>query len=826
MKIAIVAPSPVPFTIGGAEKLWWGLQNYINDYTAHQCELLKVPTRENNFWDLIESYYQFYRLDLSYFDMVISTKYPAWMVKHRNHTVYLQHHLRGLFDTYHFCNESVSVPRNLQVNLVNDILKIIDTGDASEKNITKVFEKLNQLKIDQQKYNSETFKFPGPFIRAIIRFFDSYALDSNRIKNYFAISENVKLRKDYFPHDARVGVIYHPSKIENFTCKSYDYLFTVSRLDAPKRIDLLVKAMKHVPHNVKFKIAGTGPEESKIRELAKGDNRIELIGYTSEEDLIGLYSNALAVLYIPYDEDYGLITIEGMMSHKPIITSIDSGGSLEFVDNYKTGFAVSPEPEKIAEKINYIIENKEKAIVMGNAAYKRVEHISWGNVVSRLLDNKQLITETKEKKSISETKDKKLISESKKKILVLSTYSCYPPRGGGQHRLYNIYSLLAKEFDVTICSIIETNKQYQNLVLDNGLRQICIPQSMEHARYQWEAEKKIGVDLYDVAMIDFVDCSKEYMEKVKELAHDSDIIIFSHPYLWPLNKFIDNNKIVIYEAHNLEYLLKKDYVKDSTYIEKIYNTEKEASLKSDFIFCTSEEDKQNLIEVYESDPEKILVTPNGVDVSRIPFITDDEREKQKELTGLSGSTTVIFVGSWHPPNLEALKFITDELCKKKVDYKFIVVGSVKDYYLNKYGKLPKNVLAFGTVDEDEKYEIYKLADIAINPMFSGSGTNLKMLDYMSAGIPVVSTPVGSRGLDIENEIHALICPAEEFQAKISETLGSEKLRQKLRINARNLVEEKYSWETIAQAIVDKLKTVEKLKEVLINETCVCCTEVR
>ncbi|RPJ64675.1 MAG: glycosyltransferase, partial [Alphaproteobacteria bacterium] len=452
MRIAIIAPSPVPFTIGGAEKLWWGLQNYINDYTTHQCELLKIPTREHNFWDLIESYYQFYKLDLSYFDMVISTKYPAWMVKHQNHTVYLQHHLRGLFDTYRFCNEPVSVPQNLRVNLVSDILKIIDMGNPSEKNVKEIFEKLTRLQIDQHKYNRETFKFPGPFIRAIIHFFDAYALAPNRIRNYFAISENVKLRKDYFPHDAKVGVIYHPSKIENFACRNYDYLFTVSRLDGPKRIDLLVKAMKYVPHNIKFKIAGTGPEESRLKELAKGDGRIEFIGYTSEEDLISLYSNALAILYIPYDEDYGLITIEGMMSHKPIITSIDSGGSLEFVENYETGFAVNPDPEKIAEKINYIIENKEKTIAMGDAAYQKVELINWGNVVSRLLDDKKLIPETKKKQFMHETK---------KKILVLSTYSCYPPRGGGQHRLYNIYSLLAKEFDVTICSIVETNKQYQ-----------------------------------------------------------------------------------------------------------------------------------------------------------------------------------------------------------------------------------------------------------------------------------------------------------------------------------------------------------------------------
>lgn len=806
MRIAIVAPSPVPFTLGGAELLFLGMQNSINKNTPHQCELIKVPIKEDNFWGLIDSYYKFYQLDLSHFDMVISTKYPSWMLKHKNHTVYMVHHLRGLFDTYHFCNESYEVTPKLRTGLVKEVLDLIHTGNETKQNVDRVFEKLFELKKEQKKYNDETFKFPGPFIRQIIHFFDEYALSPDRINRYSTMSNNVKKRVDYFPPNVQVDVNYPPSKIENFECNSYSYLFTASRLDSPKRIDLLIKAMKNVPHKVTLKIVGTGPDEEKLKKMAESDHRIEFLGFVSEDELIKLYSDSLAVLFVPFDEDYGLITIEGMMSKKPIITAIDSGGPLEFVEDSTTGYVVEPEPQKIAEKINYLIENPETARKMGLAAYQSVKGITWKNFAFQLIAKKDVPIFNAKNISTPLTPNGNNISILKeKKILVLSTYSCYPPRGGGQHRLYNIYSLLAKEFDVTICSIIEANKQYQNLVLDNGLRQICIPQSTEHARYQWEAEKKIGVNLYDVVMIDFVDYSKEYIEKIKELAADSDIIIFSHPYLWPLNTFISSDKYVIYEAHNLEYLLKKDYVKDSRYINKIYDTEKEASLKSDLIFCTSEEDKKNLIEIYGSNPEKILVTPNGVDTFGMHFIQSEEREKQKHLTGLSDFTTIIFVGSWHPPNLEALKFITDELCRRNVKYKFLVVGSVKDYYLNEYGKLPQNVLAFGTVDEDEKYEIYKLADIAINPMFSGSGTNLKMLDYMSAGIPVVSTYVGARGLNAENEVHALICPAEEFQAKISRLLGNEELQQKLKINARNLVEQKYSWEIIAQSIIEKLR---------------------
>ena len=77
MKIAIVAPSSVPFTIGGAENLYWGLQNFINEETQFQCELIKLPSREDDLFQIIDSYKAFSKLDLTYFDTLISTKYPS-----------------------------------------------------------------------------------------------------------------------------------------------------------------------------------------------------------------------------------------------------------------------------------------------------------------------------------------------------------------------------------------------------------------------------------------------------------------------------------------------------------------------------------------------------------------------------------------------------------------------------------------------------------------------------------------------------------------------------------------------------------------------------
>ena len=100
MRIAIVAPSPSPFALGGAEKLWWGLCSHLNEHTRHQADIIKLPSPEADLRSLLASYERFTALDLSGFDLVITGKYPAWMVGHPRHVVYMLHRLRGLYDAY------------------------------------------------------------------------------------------------------------------------------------------------------------------------------------------------------------------------------------------------------------------------------------------------------------------------------------------------------------------------------------------------------------------------------------------------------------------------------------------------------------------------------------------------------------------------------------------------------------------------------------------------------------------------------------------------------------------------------------------------------
>src|SRR5687768_12523510 len=99
MDIAILAPSPVRFTMGGAENLWLALQRYLNEETSHNCELFKFPAQGRNLSELLTAYLEPGRIDLRHFDVLLTTKDPAWFVEHHDHRVYLQHKLRGLYDT-------------------------------------------------------------------------------------------------------------------------------------------------------------------------------------------------------------------------------------------------------------------------------------------------------------------------------------------------------------------------------------------------------------------------------------------------------------------------------------------------------------------------------------------------------------------------------------------------------------------------------------------------------------------------------------------------------------------------------------------------------
>src|SRR5262249_48959323 len=216
---------------------------------------------------------------------------------------------------------------------------------------------------------------------------------------------------------------------------------------APKRVDLLIRAMRLARTPLPLLIAGTGRDEARLRDLAAGDGRIRFLGPVPDDALVALYGASLAVPFVPYDEDYGLVAIEAMTSGKPVITGTDSGGPLAFVADGETGLVVPPVPEALARAIDRLASDVDEARRMGRSAPpggavdgpRRVgggageggRDIPGERTVAALLEDRG----RGRARVVSAASRGDASRPGRAKIAVAVPFAVYPPLAGGQLRI-------------------------------------------------------------------------------------------------------------------------------------------------------------------------------------------------------------------------------------------------------------------------------------------------------------------------------------------------------------------------------------------------------
>lgn len=766
MRIAIVGPSPVPFGRGGIENFMAGLHRAINDLTPHSAELIKIPIKENTAWKIAKAYYTFYRTRLDHFDLVISVKYPAWNIRHRNHVIYLGHRLRGLYDTY-------PIP-------------------PEKDKLTK----------------ARPLDFPGPWIKRLVHWLDNRAIRPETIAHAFCTSKTIASRNSYFHPDLPPTVVYHSTAHENYRRKPGRYLFTVNRLDAPKRVDLMIQAYMMTQTSVPFLIAGTGPHEPYLRSLADNDSRIQFLGDVSEEKLIDLYAESLAVLYTPYQEDYGLITVEAMKSGKPVITTSDSGGPLEFVVHDVTGWISDPDPADLARTITEALKDTEKIETMGDAAEKTVAHISWRNTVKNILAPYAFWPEPGPKKR-----------NERRRVTILTPYPIYPPRSGGQKRVVGLAEQLATVYDVFLLSLGRFNTPYESLEITPWLHEIRIPMSPAHAREQWEFEKEIGEAISDAALDLLLQKTPNYIRALRHFEACSDIIISEQPYMHRFIQRSPRTRLIVHSSQNVETRLKEDLDfgtrKSKFLFDRVQAVEAAAVTQSDLVFATSLLECADFFDLYG---RQVHHLPNGIDTSTIRPAEQSDRERARALLKIDPTLTVcLFVAAWHPPNLDAFYFLLNDVVPHLPEALFLVVGSIRDHFVAHGGDidaLPPNIRLTGEVDEEVKNAALAAADIALNPMYFGAGTNMKILEYAAAGIPIVTTQYGIRGLEFEpgKSVFAFV-PERVFGPELAgyvemvkKAIADPDARVIIAAEARRVVVERYDWKSIGPDMIDAIES--------------------
>lgn len=342
MNIAI--PSiHTPFVRGGDYLMTGGLKTAL-EKSGHRVEIIRYPFDYCSVPAISELMDFCAHQNVESFngypvDKVIALQFPAYYVQHPDKSLWLMHQYRAVYDLF-------------------------DPAQASDT--------LKALKQKIQEFDDR--EFPHFFPR-------------------FTMCRNISDRLDKFNHISAPPLYHPPAHEGRFYCDdSYDYIFFPSRLEHLKRQDLLIRAMACTRSPVVAVIAGEGgkkPELARlIRQLNLADN-VCLAGYIDENEKHALYARSLGVFFGPYDEDYGYVTLEAMLSSKPVVTCTDSGGPLEFVVDRETGFVVDPEPELIGEKIDWLYANRQKAKEMGRAGRHVYleKKITWDHVVEHLVQN-------------------------------------------------------------------------------------------------------------------------------------------------------------------------------------------------------------------------------------------------------------------------------------------------------------------------------------------------------------------------------------------------------------------------------------------------------
>ncbi len=761
MKVAVVTPAiQDPVRLFGAERLFAGLVDAFQ--RRHDTDWIQVVISEATWDDVLRSYLDCYELDLSSYDLVISTKNPTFMAQHPNHVCWLLHQIRVFYDRF------------------DDEYGKLGKAQLAEKYEQR--EMISQL---------DNLAFQG--VRKILSI--GYE-PSRRLKQYNGFDSDV---------------IYPPVLTRGQYCSAQEYFLLPGRLHRWKRIDLALRAMRHLPGDTPLLIPGTGEDEKYFREIAGDDPRIAFLGFVTDQELLDLYANALAVLFLPKDEDFGYITIEAMLSHKPVIVCTDSGEPARLVENGGSGYVVKPDPVEIAAAMSVLASDCELARSMGEYAYQHVPSQSWDEVVDRLI----AAGAPARKQSFGSTSpvapERNPVS-----LLVADNQVLDPPVGGGRIRIYELYrNVAAMGFEVTYVGAYDwPGPTYRDQMLAPHFRECVTPLTQVHfaedARYRVATGGKTTID---VTIPKLLKHSPRFQRMAEEYGRDAVVIVISHPWVYPYVPRRAEQKL-IYDAHNCEYVVKQQILGDTRagrqLVREVGELEGNLCREADLIFVCSDEDATQFVEHYGVSREKMVLVPNGVDTKDIQPATSEQRQQARRDLGIPPDHPVlIFIGSGYGPNTEAAMFLVKEVAPRLPESTIAIAGSVKESYAAARGPgPPANVRFFGVIDANQRRALYQAADIALNPMFSGSGTNLKMLDYFAASLPVVSTPAGARGLEIAGN-DCVVCGTGEFVSHVQELLASEARRTEMGRRVRLVAEEKYDWALIsakaAEAMISLLQ---------------------
>jgi GT2 family glycosyltransferase/glycosyltransferase involved in cell wall biosynthesis len=374
-------------------------------------------------------------------------------------------------------------------------------------------------------------------------------------------------------------------------------------------------------------------------------------------------------------------------------------------------------------------------------------------------------------------------SEDRARVLV-SFCRAYPPESGSASVTYN----LARHLPGTRYLVQVTERKNADQAPPGfGLIEISgLPQN-KYAKAFWLITKYSNI-----------------LQKIRE---KNPAIVFLEGSSWslyPMILFLGLRRRLrrtkfVYHAHNVEYSLRRS--KDNRLIALISRWAEGILIRqSDLALAVSPNDAREFEALYGIRP---AILPNSVDTDWFRDISDKMVLECKNRYRLTGSS-VLFMGLiGFPPNDEAVDFlINDVFPRVRRDVpsaRLIILGGkirARQTWLENPGMVPF----------EEVPVILKACDVCVAPIFSGSGTRLKILEYLASGKPVVATTKAAEGLAVQGGRDLLIADSPNaFAASVTKLLTDTNEALRLSRHGQATVQTKYSWRNVVVGLDRKLE---------------------
>jgi glycosyltransferase involved in cell wall biosynthesis len=393
------------------------------------------------------------------------------------------------------------------------------------------------------------------------------------------------------------------------------------------------------------------------------------------------------------------------------------------------------------------------------------------------------------------------------RILLLTETIPYPLDSGGRIKTYHTLQMLSREHEVHCFAFVRSETQRAHL---SAIREVCASVTLEllprsPMRELGYVARGLRQGLPYTVLRHFEPASLAAIRRV--LQRGFDVVYADHLSMMEYARRL--GVPIVHDAHNVEFEILRRYASTRRFSplgpllawewRRVGDYERLAYAESDLVLAVSDADAQAIRRLAGKETH-VHVIPISVDACAVQPVQELTREPR-----------LLFVGGLHwPPNLDALVHFARDvwpLIRQAVPAAQLTVVGRDDVSAARFLRRTPGFMLTGYVEDVGPH--FDGSRAMVVPLRAGSGMRVKILEAFARGLPVVSTPTGHEGLDVEPGSHLLSAAEPPLLAREAVRLMTDdELARRIAIEARRLVEKKYDVRVVGRGLLEAIRTLD------------------